>query len=168
MSLAVTSTSDFYRPTEPAKERYRLEGGTFEVTVASPTFGVPLAKTEAARPASVVYRSRAGVIKRVKRKIQGILVSFSGDEALVLFDSDGKGIEYWLPAELLRKNGVTVHDQPFELIESEIIDGHEFILQSSITALATQSSGTIEPLDLQKSYKAKRDFLLKKSKSRAA
>jgi hypothetical protein len=168
MSLVVTNTSVFYHPPASAKERYHLEGGTFEVTVANPTFGVPFAKTEPARPASVVYRSRAGVTKRVKKKIQGILVSFSGDEALVLFDSDGKAIEYWLPAELLRKNGVTVYYQPFELIESEIIDGHEFILQSSITPLATESSGTIEPLDLQKSYKAKRDFLLKKSKSRAA
>ena len=85
-----------------------------------------------------------------------------------MFDNKGESIEYWLPAELLRENGVTVNDQPFELVESEIKDGREFVLQSKIVPLATASSATIEPLPLSKAYTAKRDFLLKKSKSSAA
>jgi hypothetical protein len=109
-------------------------------------------------------RSKAGAIIRVKRKFQGILVCFSGDEAVVIFDSNGEKIEYRLPAELLRKNGVTVGDQPFELIESEITDDEEFALHSKVVPLAAASSGIIEPLALAKAYKAKRNFLLKKSK----
>jgi hypothetical protein len=168
MNLEVTSTSGLYRPAEAVMERGRMESGSFEVNPANAIFGVLSPKIKADRPPSVVSRSRAGVTTRVKKKLQGILVSFSGDEALVMFDSNGQGIEYWLPAELLRKNGVTVNDQPFELIESEITDGQEFLLQSRIAPLAAASSGTIEPLALSKAYKAKRDFLLKKSKSSAA
>ena len=168
MNRTVTSTSGLYRPPEAITEHGRVEPGSFEVNPANAIFGVLSPKARAVRPPSVVSRPRAGVTTRVKKKLQGILVSFSGDEALVMFDSNGQGIEYWLPAELLRKNGVTVNDQPFELIESEITDGQEFLLQSRIAPLAAASSGTIEPLALSKAYKAKRDFLLKKSKSSAA
>jgi len=88
----------------------------------------------------------------------------SANEAFVLFDNNGEKIEYRLPADLLRKNGVIVADQPFELVESEVTDSSGFALQSKIAPLADATSGTIEPLALTKVYKAKRNFLLRKSK----
>jgi len=71
----------------------RSEGGKFEVKAANTAFGELSAKTEVARTPSVVSRSKAGVTIRVKKKLQGILVSFSGDEALVMFDNKGESVE---------------------------------------------------------------------------
>jgi len=164
MNATFTSTIGVYRPLEANREPDYSEVGNFEVHAANAIFGDFWSRTQAARPPSVAPRSKAGVTTRVKRKLQGILISFSGDEALVMFDDSGERIEYWLPADLLRKNGVIVADQPFELVESEVTDSSGFTLQSKIAPLADASSGTIEPLALTKVYKAKRDFLLRKSK----
>jgi hypothetical protein len=150
MNATVTSTIRDYRLLEANREADRSEAGNFEVQAANATFEGFWWQTQAARPSAVAPRSKAGVTTRVKKKLQGILVSFSGDEALVMFDNNGERIEYWLPADLLRKNGVVVSDQPFELIESEITDGPEYALQSKIIPLATASSGSIEPLALTK------------------
>jgi hypothetical protein len=143
--------------------------GLLELHASNPVFGVPgLSRSRIENRSSITARSKVGVTTRVKRKFQGILVCFFGDEAAVMFEDKGEKVEYRLPADLLRKNGITVADQPFELIESEITENGAFSLHSKVVPLAPASSGTVEPLALTKAYRAKRDFLLKKSKERGS
>jgi hypothetical protein len=99
--------------------------------------------------------------EKTYRKVRGILLGFFGEEAKVAFDVRGEPMEYWLPAKLLRKNGVTAEDQPFELVEGErqLAAGFEFY--TNIVALDRASSGTLQPLPLNKAYKAKLKFILK-------
>jgi hypothetical protein len=99
--------------------------------------------------------------KRTNLKVRGILLGFFGEEAKVAFDVRGEPLEYWLPAKLLRKNGVTAEDQPFELVEGErqLVAGFESY--TKIVALARASSSELQPLPLDKAYKAKLKFILK-------
>ena len=99
--------------------------------------------------------------KKTNLKVRGILLGFFAEEAKVAFDVGGEPLEYWLPAKLLRKNGVTAEDQPFELVEGErqLVAGFEFY--TKIVALARASSSELQPLPLNKAYKAKLKFILK-------
>jgi hypothetical protein len=62
---------------------------------------------------------------------------------------------------LLRKNGVTAENQPFELIEGEREIGTGFEFYTNIVPLADPSASKLEQLPLNKSYKAKLKFILK-------
>ncbi|HEV3208972.1 MAG TPA: hypothetical protein VGY91_01800 [Chthoniobacterales bacterium] len=104
---------------------------------------------------------RRSIKQKTYRKARGILLGFFGEEAKVAFDVRGQPLEYWLPAKLLRKNGVTMEDQPFELIEGERQLGTSVEFYTHIVALADASSSTMEPLALEKSYEAKLKFILK-------
>jgi hypothetical protein len=99
--------------------------------------------------------------EKTHRKVRGILLGFFGEDAKVAFYVQGEPLEYWLPAKLLRKNGVTAEDQPFELVEGErqLVTGFEFY--TNIVALARASSSELQPLPLNKAYKAKLKFILK-------
>jgi hypothetical protein len=111
---------------------------------------------------------RRNIKQKTYRKVRGILLGFFGEEAKVAFDVRGEPLEYWLPAKLLRKNGVTMEDQPFELIEGERQLGTSVEFYTHIMALADASSSTMEPLPLEKSYEAKLKYILKSPSQKGA
>jgi hypothetical protein len=94
--------------------------------------------------------------ERVVRKFQGILLGFTGDEALVVFKSGNESFEYYLSAPLLKRNGVTVIDQPFEFIEGErVMSGPQVELFTRVVPLAPANSATSSGLALPPETRAK-------------
>lgn len=55
--------------------------------------------------------------KNPQRRLQGFLIETHGEESKVAIEENGELVEYYFPAELLRKNGLTLKNQPFELDE---------------------------------------------------
>ena len=137
-ATGTTSSSDLFR----TDTRSKFQQQEFEMKAAAPVFGELTFSTAVGQsPSSRISRSRNSARTRVKRKLRGILISFSGEDAIVIFESKGERFEYVLPSDLLRKNRVTVAYQPFELIETEVTDNDGAFLQSKVVPLAEASSG---------------------------
>ena len=83
-------------------------------------------------------------------------------EARVAFVDDDKTVLYDLPAEQLRKAGIEVINQPFQMdeIEMEADDGG-WIIGYRFLSLAKPSDAYIEPLSFDAERKRKRDLILK-------
>ncbi len=110
-----------------------------------------------------------GTKTRIKRKISGFLRYLEGNRARVVFD-DGHGepVEYYLSADLLRENGVTVPQQPFELIEAvRYLSETETEHFTKITPLALASSAQIETLDLPEETRTNIQYVLGKLKAKS-
>jgi hypothetical protein len=121
-------------------------------------------RLENATLARRIALERGNKIKeKTNLKVRGILLGFFGEDAKVAFNVRGEPLEYWLPAKLLSKNGVTAKNQPFELLESERQVGDSYQFYTTIVALARASSSKLQPLPLSKAYKAKLKFILKSS-----
>jgi hypothetical protein len=96
------------------------------------------------------------VKQRVRRKLQGILLRFVEDEALVAFESGNESFEYYLNASLLRRNGVTAVQQPFELIEGErTLPGPQVEQFTRLLPLAPAKSAVTSALTLPKETREK-------------
>src|SRR5215469_4731532 len=94
-------------------------------------------RTPPAYGGRLASRTEHNAKERVLRKFQGILLRFTGNEALVAFKSGNESFEYYLSASLLKQNGVTVVDQPFEFIEGErVMSGPQVELFTRVVPLA--------------------------------
>jgi hypothetical protein len=110
-----------------------------------------------------------GTKTRIKRKISGFLRYVEGTRARVVFDGgNGEPVEYYLSADLLKENGVTVPQQPFELIEAvRFFSETESEHFTKITPLALASSAQIETLDLPEETRNNSQYVLGKLKAKS-
>lgn len=106
--------------------------------------------------------SRRRQAVRVKRRLKGFLVELQGNDARVAFVEDGETILYDLPADQIRRAGIEVRNQPFQMDEVETEDeqgnpivGYRFL------ALAKPSDAYIETLNFDEERKRKRALVLK-------
>lgn len=106
---------------------------------------------------------------RIKRKLVGFLRYFEGNRARVVFDcGNDNPIEYYLSADLLSENGVTVPQQPFELIEAvRFLSETESEHFTKIKPLAPASSAQIRPLDLPEETREDIQYIYRKLKSKS-
>lgn len=109
---------------------------------------------------AVSRRSREAI--RTKRRLKGYLVEMQAGEATVSFVENSQQFLYDLPADQLRRAGVTQRNQPFEMdeIEMESPDG-ALIVGYKFKALARREDAYIEPLQFDEKRKQKRDLVLK-------
>jgi hypothetical protein len=88
-----------------------------------------------------------------EHRYQGFILEVAGKMTRVLFVTQDdyepiEPIEYLIPSKPMRKAGVYIQNQPFE------VDGEK------IRALATAESGRIEKIDLGKEYEIKLKTIL--------
>lgn len=134
------------------------------------TAGEPATMTHGTSSAGFDKRIQSNGEKiRIKRKVSGFLRCFEGNRARVIFEDDkGKPTEYYLPADLLTGNGVTVPQQPFELIEAvRIISGYESEHFTRVKPLAAASSAKNAPLDLPEQAKDDLKYILRRLNAKA-
>jgi hypothetical protein len=81
-------------------------------------------------------------------KYQGIILHCEGKLTRVLFKTEEGPMEYMFPTKILKKAGIYVKNQPFE------IDGLD------VRALAPASSAKIEKLQLPEEYQKKYDRIM--------
>ena len=138
----------------------RAMSGTFTGSVA----GAELYKFNPARRVPRTKAFRGSV--RTKRRLKGFLVELpvatQNQEARVAFIENGETILYNLPAEPIRKAGITLLNQPFEMdeIETEGEDG-SFTVSYRYKALAMPADAYIQTLNFDDERKRKRDLILK-------
>jgi hypothetical protein len=94
--------------------------------------------------------------------LKGFLIELQSDEARVGFVENGRTIVYDLPADPLRRAGVTLRNQPFQMdeIESEGKDG-SITVGYRFLPLASRSDAYIETLSLDQERRRKRDLIFK-------
>lgn len=117
------------------------------------------------RPAQITSkkdRFRRHQEVRVKRRLKGFLVELLSNEARVAFVENGELIFYDLPAEQLRRAGIEVRNQPFQMDEVEVEDEDgNCIVGYRFLALAKPSDAYIETLRFDEERKRKRALVLK-------
>jgi len=115
-----------------------------------------------ARKSSAADSQRRKRSVRTKRRFKGFLVELQSDEARVAFVEDGKTVFYDLPADQIRRAGIKVRNQPFQMDEIETEDEHgSLIVGYRFLPLAQASDAYIETLSFDDERKRKRDFILK-------
>ena len=122
-----------------------------------------------ARPESLRYRavqraSTAGAAAKRSpiRRLKGFLVEVQGADARVAFIENGETILYDLPAEQLRRAGITARNQPFQMDEVEMQAGDEgWFVGYRFLPLAKLADAYIETLNLDDERKRKRDLIFK-------
>jgi hypothetical protein len=113
-------------------------------------------------------KSRATEVKQrkptlnVRRRLKGFLVELQRNEARVGFLDGDQVIYYDLPAEQIRRAGIEIRNQPFQMdeIDTEDEDGN-FIIGYRFLPLAQKSDGFIETLNFDDERKRKRELILK-------
>jgi hypothetical protein len=108
-----------------------------------------ISPAERRRPASV---SR----KNPLRRLQGFLIEMHGEESKVAVEENGELIEYYFPSQLLRKNGLTLKNQPFEL--DEFLTDSALVFE--IRPLARAENATTAAISLDPERRRKMDLLL--------
>lgn len=100
----------------------------------------------------------------IKRRLRGFLVELpdATQEARVAFVENGEMIPYDLPAEPIRKAGIILPNQPFEMdeIETQGEDG-SFTVSYRYKALAKPADAYIQTLNFDDERKRKRALILK-------
>ncbi len=94
-----------------------------------------------------------------QRRLEGFLIETHGSESKVLIDEDGHMVEYFFPTEMLKKSGVTLKNQPFEL--DEFLEGASLIFE--MRPLAGPEHASISGIPLDPDRRRKLDLLLSSS-----
>jgi len=94
--------------------------------------------------------------KNPLRRLQGFLIETHGEESKVAIEENGELVEYYFPAELLRKNGLTLKNQPFEL--DEFLTDSALVFE--IRPLARAEHAMTAAISLDSERRRKMDFLL--------
>lgn len=98
---------------------------------------------------------------RVKRRLKGFLVELQSNEARVAFVENEDTIFYDLPADQIRRAGIKLRNQPFQMDEIETEDENgNLIVGYRFVALAMPSDSYIETLNFDEELKRKRAFVL--------
>jgi hypothetical protein len=105
---------------------------------------------------------------RILRRMTGFLVEMGTQEARVAFIDNGQQILYDLPADQLRKSGVEIKNQPFQMDEIEVSTDEGLIVGYRFQPLAKKTDAYIETLNFDKDRRRKRALILKEfSKAKA-
>jgi hypothetical protein len=91
-----------------------------------------------------VQEPRAPLRKSFIRRFIGVLKSMNHEEALVLIASPNGEYAYTLPARQIRKAGITIPNQPFEMNEIEVTVGDETFPTYEFKPLADLKSAYVE------------------------
>jgi len=106
--------------------------------------------------------------ERVLRRMNGFLMEIEGEQARVAFVDDGRVTQYDLPADQLRRSGITVRNQPFQMDEIELKLESGLVIAYRFEPLATPADAYIETLNFDEDRKRKRDLILREfSKDKA-
>ncbi len=139
---------------------YRLSGSQSvaeaddEVRVIH-SYGETMARPESLRYRAVQRASTAGAAAKRSpiRRLKGFLVEVVENGQTILYD---------LPAEQLRRAGITAKNQPFQMDEVEMQAGDEgWFVGYRFLPLAKLSDAYIETLNLDDERKRKRDLIFK-------
>jgi len=107
-------------------------------------------------------RERASTKSSIIRKLAGLVVKFEGRDALVIFSTNEGPIEYYLPSDALRENGITVEQQPFEYLEGKKFTSNGRVQRfTELIPSAPADSAQIEALTLSPERAAKYDLIKK-------
>jgi hypothetical protein len=98
---------------------------------------------------------------RVLRRLQGFLIEMQAAEARVAFIENGQLVQYDLPSDQLRRNGIETRNQPFQMDEIELQTEVGQVVAYHFQPLAKLSDAYIEPLNFDEERKRKRDLILK-------
>lgn len=98
----------------------------------------------------------------VLRRISGFLTEMQGKNARVTFVESGQTFQYDMPADQLRKSGIEIINQPFQMDEIEIQSDDGLIVGYRFRPLAKASDAYVETLNFDDERKRKRDLILKK------
>ena len=99
---------------------------------------------------------------RTKRRLKGFLVEIQGHEARVAFVENGETVLYDLSADQIRRAGIKVRNQPFQMDEIETGDEHGApIVGYRFLALAKPSDAYPETLNFDDERKRKRALILR-------
>jgi hypothetical protein len=97
----------------------------------------------------------------VLRRFQGFLIESQGLTARVGFIQNGEVIQYDMPAEQLRRSGIEIKNQPFQMDEIEMpSEGGGIIVGYRFRPLAKAADAYVETLDLDEERKRKRNLIL--------
>lgn len=99
---------------------------------------------------------------RVVRRLRGLVLDNHGDSWLVGFDVKGELVEYELPAARLRKHGITMRHQPFQMDEMESLDPEVEAKGYRFRALAGPDEAFVEELTLDPERQRLRDLIFAK------
>ena len=154
--------------TTATAEQSRLASYAFE---SSPVCEPQVAMTEGEdSPDNFTYRVRNldtrvarsfDDVRRVKRRLMGFLVQLEGRAARVAFVEGGETVLYFLPAEDLRKAGITEESQPFEMDEVEIKTESGLIVGYEYRPLARRHDAFRDSFELDAERARKRDLIFK-------
>lgn len=98
--------------------------------------------------------------KTLRYAMSGFLDRFEGGEAHVVLMEDGEPVPAEMPEGLLRKGGVTERNQPFELIQFEIL-GMPGSIGWQVVPMAGDDDARVETLELSDEDRALRDAALR-------
>ena len=119
-------------------------------------------QTEAEHTISTTWRrpkTSKVEVKNPLRRMQGFLIETHGEESRVAIEENGELVEYYFPSELLRKNGLTLKNQPFEL--DEYITNSALVFE--ILPLAREEHAITAAISLDPERRRKMDLLLGES-----
>jgi hypothetical protein len=148
---------------------YRLSGSQSvaeaddEVCVIH-SYGRTMARPECLHYRAVQRASTVGAVAKRSpiRRLKGFLVKVQGEDARVAFVENGQTILYDLPAEQLRRAGITAENQPFQMDEVEMQAGDDgWFVGYRFLPLAKLFDAYIETLNLDDERKRKRDLIFK-------
>jgi len=99
---------------------------------------------------------------RVVRRLRGLVLDNQGESWLVGFDVNGELVEYEMPAERLRKHGIKMRHQPFEMDEVVSMDPEVEAKGYCFRALAGPDEAFVEELSLDPERQRLRDLIFTK------
>jgi len=99
---------------------------------------------------------------RVVRRLRGLVLDNQGESWLVGFEVKGELVEYELPAERLRKHGIKMRHQPFEMDEVVSVDPEVEAKGYRFRPLAGPNEAFVEELSLDPERQRLRDLIFAK------
>ena len=99
---------------------------------------------------------------RVVRRLRGLVLDNQGETWLVGFDVNGELVEYELPADRLRKHGIRMRHQPFEMDEVVSVDPEVEAKGYRFRPLAGPDEAFVEELSLDPERQRLRDLIFAK------
>lgn len=99
---------------------------------------------------------------RVVRRLRGMVLDNQGESWLVGFEVNGELVEYELPAERLRHNGINMRHQPFEMDEVVSVGPEVEAKGYCFRALAGPDEAFVEELSLDPERQRLRDLIIAK------
>lgn len=99
---------------------------------------------------------------RVVRRLRGLVLDNQGESWLVGFDVNGELVEYEMPADRLRKHGIKMRHQPFEMDEVVSVDPEVEAKGYRFRPLAGTDEAFVEELTLDPERQRLRNLIFAK------